>query len=539
MGQIENTTGNSPRTLQEAWRASRAKYPYKTAVTDSHGKLYTYERGDIKGAQLARYLMECGVRRGDVISCQLPGWAEFLPIYLACLKIGAAINPIAPNLRYHELKQIIGRCKSRALFLPRSYRNFTYCEMAGDLRAGAPNLVSIVAVDKYEEGSSLPTLDEVIGKYPAVHFSDAERIKAGGPGRPEDLGVIIFTSGSEGEAKGVMLSNRNILAAEYAFSNFFHIGPDDVMFMPAPLAHAIGFHHGFVMPLIVGGTSVLQDRFNADSAIDIINTHRATVTMAPTPFLHDIVNSLHENPRDISSLRFYLCGGSPPNYAKVREAAKIGLTVLNVYGATESVPHMGTPPDATQEQKDRQALFPMPGIDVRVVDAQGNEVADGEQGEEISFSEAVFMGYMDMPEATAAALKKGWYHSGDLCRKLPDGSYAITGRLKEIIVRGGENISSLEVETILLDHHKIAEAAVVSMPDQRLQERICAYLVLKNGETEVTLEELAHHFNERRVAKMKCPERIEILLEMPRTASGKINKTYLRKDIADKIEKGK
>ncbi len=468
---------------------------------------------------------------GDIVTCQIPGWAEFLPIYIACLKLGAPINPVPPNLRQHELRLVLGRCRSRALFIPRGYRKFTYCGMAAELKKDAPQLKAIVAVDKFREGSELPTLDQIL----AVTCSEAEhRLDTLASVNSDSLAAVVFTSGSEGESKGVMLSHRNILAAESAFSKFLGLRSSDIMFMPAPIAHAIGFHHGVSMPFINGMTTILQDKFVASEAIRLINDNLATLTMATTPFLHDLVNELIPGRQRLPSLRFFLCGGTPPSYSNIQKANAFGITVLNVYGSTESVPHMGTPPQANAEQLRKQALFPMPGIRVRIVDQNGQDVREGESGEEISAGEAVFMGYIDNPEATAKTLRSGWCYSGDLCRREKDGSYTITGRLKDIIVRGGENISCLEVENLLLEYENIREAAVVGMPDPRLQERICCFITRKNPELDLDLEDLCRHFAKLGVAKIKYPEHLELLSEMPKTHSGKINKAVLRKIIEAK-----
>ncbi len=522
--------GFSASTLLDAWNVSVRNNPDKIVIQDSHDIGYTYAEADRLANCIAAYLHDCGVEQGDIVSCQMPGWSEFLPIYIGTLKTGAALSPIPANLRFHELSHMLDRCGSKALFMPRSYRKYTYCGLAGELRQIQEKLHTTVVVDKYGEGSSLPTFDQIIQVYGSIKHKKLPQVSP----QPDDLAVIIFTSGSEGNAKGVMLSNRNVLAAEKAFSDFFGITEKDIMFMPAPVAHAIGFHHGVTMPFLNGATCILQDHFNAPDAIELINRHHATVTMASTPFLHDLVQVMTSDGARMPSLRFFLCGGSPPNLSRVREAGELGLKVLNVYGATESVPHMGTRPDATEEQVSRQALFPMPGIEVKIVDREGQPVHDGAEGEEISHSDAVFHGYLNMPEATAATLKDGWYHSGDLCRRNPDGSYIITGRIKDIIVRGGENISCLELETILMRHANIGEASVVGMPDERLQERICAYVVLKDAQQPLGLKDVQEHFASCNVAKMKYPEHLIILDALPRTNSGKIDKKALAREIASK-----
>lgn len=537
----ENTvyTSMAGMTLRDCWHASLAANPDKTAVIDAQGMALSYAEVDLLAARIARYLADCGINSLDVVSCQLPGWVEFLPIYVACLKLGAVINPIPPNLRYNELKHILSACNSKVLFVPRRFRKMQYCEMAVRLRKVVDSLRVVIAVDKKGEGSVLPTFRDMVEEDVASPMSRAESDAVARACQicPDSLAALVFTSGSEGQPKGVMLSHSNIIFAETSFASFFHIHASDTMFMPAPVAHATGFHHGVTMPFVMGATSVLLDVFTAARAIELIKAHRCTVTMAATPFLYDIVQTIEQGGEyDFSSLRFFLCGGSPPNIPLSQTAGQMGLRVLNVYGSTESVPHMGTPLRPVSDHMDSLALCPMPGIQVRVLDRQGRDVPQGEEGEEVSYSPAVFMGYLREPELTAKVLQAdGWFHSGDLCRRNADGTYSITGRLKDIIVRGGENISSLAVENVLLKHPKVKDAAVVGMPDERLQERICAYVVLHDKTDSLTCQEVFDFFLTQDIAKQKFPEHLEILDEMPRTASGKVRKTLLRQWIAEKL----
>lgn len=529
-------------TLRDCWHASLEADPLKTAVIDAQGTTMSYAEVDLLASRIARYLADSGINPLDVVSCQLPGWVEFLPIYVACLKLGAVINPIPPNLRYNELKHILSVCGSKVLFIPRRYRKFVYCDMAARLRQVVDSVRVIVAVDKEGEGSVLPTFRDMVEEDVSVPMSrsESDALVRAGQISPDSLAALVFTSGSEGQPKGVMLSHRNIIFAETSFAGFFDIRSEDVMFMPAPIAHATGFHHGVSMPFIMGATSVLLDIFSAHNSLELIKVHRCTATMAATPFLYDMVQTIQKGGEyDISSLRFFLCGGSPPNVPLSRTAQELGFRVLNVYGSTESVPHMGTPLVPISPEMDNLALCPMPGIKVRVVDRQGRDVADGEEGEEISNSPGVFMGYLKQPQMTACVLQKdGWAHSGDLCRRNTDGTYSITGRLKDIIVRGGENISSLAVENVLLQHPKVKDAAVVGMPDERLQERVCAFVVLHDGMEPLTFQEVFDFFLTQDIAKQKFPEHLEILEAMPRTSSGKVRKTVLRQWIAEKISKG-
>lgn len=520
-------SGQKPADLLEAWHMQVKRQAQKTAVIDSHGASFTYAEADRQARILASHFYRLGVRPGVIVACQLPGWAEFLPIYIAALKLGAVFNPIPPNLRAYELSKML--CGAQLLIVPRSYRNFTYCEMADDMTGKYPDLRALIAVDKFSESSHLHTYEEIIKQGEELHLAPLES-------RSQEAAAILFTSGSEGRPKGVVFSHRNILAAEDAFTEFFGLDARDRMFMPAPVAHAIGFHHGVSMSFITGGTCILQDKFIPEEALQLMSEHKATVTMATTAFLHDLLKVLKTAKYDLSALRFFLSGGSAPNFKLVAEAKSLGINVLNVYGSSESVPHMGTPPNATEEQKARQALFPMPGIEVKLVDGKGCEVPDGAEGEELSRSEAVFMGYLQKGGGVENCLEDGWHRSGDLCRRLPDASYVITGRKKEIIIRGGENISAQEVENILLKHGKIAEASVVPMPDPRLQERVCAYVTLKEGESGLSIAELQEHFRKLKIAALKCPEHIEIVSQLPRTESGKVDKILLAKQIASRSQ---
>ena len=540
-----NTQGNalfepmSHMTLRDCWYASLGRFPHKDAVIDAHGVHYSYAEVDLLASRVARYLVDSGIKPHDVVSCQLPGWAEFLVIIVACLKIGAVINPIPPSLRFREVRLMLSRCQSKVLFVPRFYRKFTYCQMAALLRHAVKHVRTVVAVDKFGEGSELPTFRQIVEEdiHAPMSREETDALTAEHSVQAHSLAAIVFTSGSEGQSKGVMLSHANIIFAETSFAQFFQLDSQDIMFMPAPVTHATGLHHGVCMPFIMGGTSVLLDIFRAESALSMLAKYRCTVTMAATPFLHDMVCVLQQQSYDLSALRFYLCGGSAPNLAINHMAQDLGVKVLNVYGSTESVPHMGTPLEPVSPHMESMALLPMPGVRVRLVDKNGEDVADGQEGQEISLSPAVFQGYLQQPELTERVLTKdGWVCSGDLCRRNADGTYSITGRIKDIIVRGGENISSLEVENILLQHPQIEEAAVVGMPDTRLQERICAFVVLKNSSKGMTFEEMFDFFLSQNVAKQKFPERLHVTGSLPKTQSGKVQKKELRQCIADILQ---
>ena len=253
---------------------------------------------------------------------------------------------------------------------------------------------------------------------------------------------------------------------------------------------------------------------------------------------YDLMRRIDERPEvDISSLRFFYCGGAPVPRTLVEKALKKGIKVLGVYGSTESAPHCVVSPCFPTEKVLTTDGLPVPGTEIKVVDDRGNIVGPWIEGEELSRGPGVFMGYIDEPEMTKAAIDKdGWYHSGDLCIMDDDGFVRITGRKKNIIIRGGENISSVEIEGILMLHENIIEAAVVSYPDDRMGEKACAYLVLKDRNQTMGLAQVQAHMEANGTAKYKWPERVELIDSLPRTETGKVQKFKLRDDVRRKIK---
>ena len=281
---------------------------------------------------------------------------------------------------------------------------------------------------------------------------------------------------------------------------------------------------------------MLLDIFTPDACLALLEQQRCTCMLGATPFVYDLLNVLEKQPADLSALRFFLCGGTTIPKKVARECQQRGIKLLSVYGSTESSPHAVVNLDDPLSRFMHTDGYAAAGVEIKVVDDARKTLPPGCEGEEASRGPNVFMGYFDEPELTARALDVvGWYYCGDLCRMDEAGYIKITGRKKDIIVRGGENISSREVEDILLQHPKIHDACVVAMPDERLGERSCAYVVLKAPHHSLSLEEVVAFFSRKRVAKYKYPEHIVVIEKLPRTASGKIQKFLLRKDIMRRL----
>ena len=515
-------------SLADYWQQTARAMPDKIAVVDNHGASYNYSALDHAASCLANWMLAKGIESGDRIAFQLPGWCEFTVIYLACLKIGAVSVPLLPSWREAELVWVLNKCQAKMFFAPTLFKQTRPVDLILPLQNQLPQLQQIVGVDKLAPATSSLSLSQII--------ADNTPLTTAITTHGDELAAVLFTSGTEGLPKGVMLTHNNILASERAYCARLNLTWQDVFMMPAPLGHATGFLHGVTAPFLIGARSVLLDIFTPDACLALLEQQRCTCMLGATPFVYDLLNLLEKQPADLSALRFFLCGGTTIPKKVARECQQRGIKLLSVYGSTESSPHAVVNLDDPLSRFMHTDGYAAAGVEIKVVDDARKTLPPGCEGEEASRGPNVFMGYFDEPELTARALdEEGWYYSGDLCRMDEDGYIKITGRKKDIIVRGGENISSREVEDILLQHPKIHDACVVAMPDERLGERSCAYVVLKAPHHSLSLEEVVAFFSRKRVAKYKYPEHIVVIEKLPRTVSGKIQKFLLRKDIMRRL----
>lgn len=515
-------------SLADYWQQTARAMPDKIAVVDNHGASYTYSALDHAASCLANWMLAKGIESGDRIAFQLPGWCEFTVIYLACLKIGAVSVPLLPSWREAELVWVLNKCQAKMFFAPTLFKQTRPVDLILPLQNQLPQLQQIVGVDKLAPATSSLSLSQII--------ADNTPLTTAITTHGDELAAVLFTSGTEGLPKGVMLTHNNILASERAYCARLNLTWQDVFMMPAPLGHATGFLHGVTAPFLIGARSVLLDIFTPDACLALLEQQRCTCMLGATPFVYDLLNLLEKQPADLSALRFFLCGGTTIPKKVARECQQRSIKLLSVYGSTESSPHAVVNLDDPLSRFMHTDGYAAAGVEIKVVDDARKTLPLGCEGEEASRGPNVFMGYFDEPELTARALdEEGWYYSGDLCRMDEAGYIKITGRKKDIIVRGGENISSREVEDILLQHPKIHDACVVAMPDERLGERSCAYVVLKAPHHSLSLEEVVAFFSRKRVAKYKYPEHIVVIEKLPRTVSGKIQKFLLRKDIMRRL----
>lgn len=517
-------------SLDDHWALSVRSAPDKTAVVDSRGTRWTYAQTDQRAAQIATWLRSAGVGPGDVVSVQLPSWAEFCAVNAACLRIGAVVNPVLTAYREAELRYVLERCRSTALVVPTQFRCTRYETVAARLHRELDHLTAVAVVE--HEGvraQLLPTLDQVATTHPPL--PDEQRT----PGRGEDLAAVLFTSGSEARPKGVMLSHDNVIASERSFAVALGVDYRDRVFMPAPLGHATGYLHGLTLPYLVGATSVLLDVPTGPDSLAMIAAEHATCGMAAASVICCLLDACDAQAvRLPDSLRFLGCGGSPVPRVLARRAWEHGVRLLSVYGSTESAPHTLTTPTDDLERVLTTDGRPVDGVEIRVVDPDTRQpVPVGTVGEEASRGPQVFAGYLGEPELTAKVLDEdGWYYSGDLAYLDEDGYLRIVGRRKDVIIRGGENISAAEVEQVLRELPGVREAAVAAAPDRRLGEVAYAFLVLDPGATAPDVPALRQEFLARGLAKYKIPARVVGVDALPLSPAGKVRKDVLRERAA-------
>jgi cyclohexanecarboxylate-CoA ligase len=475
----------------------------------------TYRELAQHAARAARALSLCGVGRGEVVSFQLPNCWQFVAAHLACVRLGAVSNPLLPIFRHRELFFMLRHGDARVLIAPASYRGFDHGALARQLARELPGLALVLLTDD----DSADSFEAALGDGDEADCARGARLE------PNDVMQLMFTSGTTGESKGVLHTSNTLLSAVREYARHMDIGAQDVIFMPSPLGHQLGFCYGLQMALMLGIPLVLTDVWQPERALELMREHGATFTFGATPFLADLAGLPGVERRRPPRLRMFASSGAPIPPAVVQAArARLGVAVATCWGMTECASVTITPPDETKVlESDGCAL---PNGEVRVLAADGREAPRGAVGALQVRGSSLFVGYLKRRELSRLD-DGGWFDTGDVARMDEEGYIRICGRSKDVIIRGGENIPVVEIESALYRMSEIADAAVVAMPDPRLQERACAFVVLRPGHT-LSLPAVCQHLAAEGFSKHFWPERLEIVEQMPRTPTGKIQKYVLR-----------
>jgi acyl-CoA synthetase (AMP-forming)/AMP-acid ligase II len=465
---------------------------------------------------VAASLADLGLSAGDAIAIQLPNWPEMIVSYYAAVALGLVLVPVVDIYGSAELSYILEESRARAMLMAASWRHRSFRERIGDVdtrwlehrivvgEADAPDVISWSALEKAGAGRAVR---------PAAL-------------RPADPILLLYTSGSTALPKGVVHSHESILAEQQVSPLRPLGGPRSERYLlSSPPGHIAGFL-SVLRAIVQGCDAVLLDMWNPAVAREVVEEHRLTAsggTFQMQTLLEEFDKSGHPIPRMIWSV-----GGSAVPPRVVEWADDKGWAAWRAYGSSEHPTVSGSTPAAPLRVRAETDGPPCRGSEVRIVDDVGKDVGQGQDGLILCRGPEQFLGYAEPSLNASAFVGEGWFDTGDVGRIDAEGNLVVTGRIKDIIIRGGENISAREVEEALQRFPAVADAAVVPYPDPRYGERVAAFVVVRDGGS-IALEELAPFFTELGMAKQKAPERLTVLDQLPRNEAGKVDKRSLRR----------
>ncbi len=506
------------QTLWDAFAATAAHRAGAVAVIEGDVRL-AFRDVAARAEALAGGLAARGVSTGDAVAVQLPNWWETIVVFLATARLGAVAVPIPPIQRERELAFVLHQTGARVAVVPGRYRDCDHRALLATLRPALPALADVVVV-RDAPGDGMHAFDAVTGP----------------PGDPTgaagDVALVMYTSGTTAEPKGVLHSHQTLLAEAHSLAPAHGLGGKDTVLMPSPLTHISGLLHAVLVPAALGSRAVLMPRWDAGEALRLIGAERITYMVGAPTFLRDLAHHPDVRDADVQSLRLFSCGGADVDPTLIAEAAaRLGCVAKRVYGSTEFPTVTTTGPDDPPARRIDSEGRPIGAAEIRLVGEDDRDVPPGQEGEILARGPECFLGYLDATMNADAFTTDGWFRTGDLGTLDARGYLRITGRRKEIIIRKGENISAREVEDLVASHPAVAEVAVVGLPDAAAGEIACAALRLRPGAAAPTLEEMTEHLLAQGLSRRKLPERLAVLDDFPRTASGKVLKRALREQL--------
>jgi cyclohexanecarboxylate-CoA ligase len=511
--------------------------------------------------RVSALLLDLGVEKGDAVAVQLPNWREFVSITVGILQIGAVCTPIMPVFGPRETTMTLSRSRARVMFLPNVFRSrrpaLELLDVAAESRAQKRPLYleHVVVLQSELRGSTdsatnaAPIPVDAVEAIDAMEWTwryfnaalaseepDLDLIRSRMPG-PDDVCQLLFTSGTTGEPKGVQHPYRTLGVATAMHVAQSGLNGSDRIYIPSPLAHQTGFLYGMLLAWRLRVASVIQPVWDGAIALEqAFGKGRASFVQAATPFLTDLTDLVEAGAAAPESLRiFVITGAAVPRPLAQRATTVLGTEVLGAFGTTETcLGALSAPGDRPEDAwgTDGRALD---GIRLRIVDEEARELPAGAEGNFELRSPTMFEGYLERPDLTADVFTPdGWYRTGDLATLDENGYLRITGRVKDVINRGGEKVPVVEVENLLYQHPLVADVAIVAMPDPRLGERACAFVVPAAGER-LDFTAMKDYLATAGLSKYYWPERLEFIDTLPRNAVGKVQKNILRDSAAELV----
>ncbi len=551
-----------PLVLSEKVRALSQTDPDGLAVIEVGGPEpvnTTWKELQDEADKVSALLLELGVRTGESVAMQLPNWREFVSITLGAIQIGAVATPIMPVFGPRETTMTLARSRARVVFLPNLFRKrrpaLELLDVIDEAKAQKRRLsVEHVVVLRSEARGQAdsptnqpPLPADAADRVAASEWNwryfdtaldsvqvDVDQILSHAPG-PDDVCQLLFTSGTTGEPKGVQHPHRTLGLATAMHVAQSGLTSEDRIYIPSPLAHQTGFLYGMLLAFRLGAPQVIQPVWDGTVALEqAFGAAGATFVQCATPFLTDLVDLVEAGAGQPESLRIFVpTGAAVPRALAQRAATVLGTAILGAFGTSETcLGALSSPTDdpADAYGHDGRAL---PGIRIRIVDDEGHELPADTEGNFELHSPTMFDGYLDRQDLTDDVFTEdGWYKTGDLAKVDAKGFLSITGRVKDVINRGGEKIPVVEIENLLYQHPLVTDVAIVAMPDARLGERACAFVVPAAGAEQLDFAGMQRALDKAGVSKYYWPERLEHIAELPRNAVGKVQKNVLREQAA-------
>lgn len=508
-------------TLADKLAAAAHATPHRVLVTDGDLSLTC---ADCHGMalRLAHNLLAHAPPR-SIISFMLPNWYEAAVIYHAATLAGMIAHPILPSLRDHDLGFLLRDSGSRFIFIPEHFGRTDYAAMLARV-VEAMDSPPRVAVLRGDPGPHM-RFDDLLGPVSPSSLPTLD---------PDDIQMMLYTSGTTGRPKGVLHSHNSLHALIRQIGRHWLVEPGDRFLVPSPISHIGGSIYAFECPLLLETTAVLMDRWNPGRAVEIAQDTPWTHMAGATPFLEQLLAAADAAGTDLPALKVFICGGASVPPSLIRTAARrfSKARVSRVYGSTETP--VATVGALQVDDRDRAAETDgRPGVaDVKIVEHPDATPGDGEI---LVRGPQMLVGYLRPEDEDGAFDQEGYFTTGDIGRICVDGTLTVTGRAKDIIIRHGENISAKEVEDALAGHPRIAEVAVVGVPDPKTGEQACAVIVPRPGATP-DLDDIASFLKHRGLARFKTPERLVLTDSLPRNDAGKVLKHLLRQELVADID---
>jgi cyclohexanecarboxylate-CoA ligase/acyl-CoA synthetase len=504
--------------------------PNEIAIVDETSRI-TWAQLANRVNRIAAAFVDAGLKPGEFVGIQLPNRIEFVETYLAIQRAGLRALSMMSIYREKDVEYMLNKTKACAYVALDSHRKFSYVEMASNLIDKVPTLRHVIIIG-----------ETATGMHSYESFMRSEDVSSSAfrdlRPDPDSLSKVSFTSGTTGFPKGVAHTHNTDMVPPLLTAKALGLTHETPVWMPSPICHATGLAFGVYDSLLCGAKLVLQDVWNPVRALEMISAERAVFTVSATPFIAEILEVDNLQDYDLTSFRYFASGGARiPTTLVERAKEEMDCYLLRVFGQAEAPLHTLNLPSHPWEKLLTRDGKAFDELKVRIVDPETRtyEMPAGEIGEYATWGPHVFLGYYDDPEASWDAKDADrWYYSADLCLKDEDAFVLYVDRIKDIVNRGGIKISALEVENILVKHPGVQTAAVVAVPDNRLGEKACAFVIVRPNH-EVTLESLGEFLYSEGVTKQKWPEQLEIVTELPYTATGKVQKNMLRDSLEARV----